>query len=189
MDQFKETWEMMKGDLVPWVILMLVFSLINSFTGGFGFLLVPNLFRTIRNALREERAPEMGELFQFDDISDDLVTMILQSVANFVGFMLCFVGAIVTSVLFFWAPMLAADGDFAPMDAMKASMAHGKENFGEIIMFMIMAAVINTVGFMVCCVGILVTAPLTVVAAWRFYESHRDAILAAADAQGLPRKA
>ncbi len=189
MDHFKESWEIIKPDLVPWVVLFLVFSILNSFTGGLAVLLIPNLYRTCRDALREQRAPEIGDLFNFDEVGDDIVTMVLQYIANMVGALFCGIGALVTGVLFFWAPMLAAEGEFAPVDAMKASMAHAKANFGEIFMFLLVGMILNFVGVLVCCVGILVTVPVTFVAMWRFFEQHKAAIMAAADAEGLARKA
>ena len=189
MDHYKESWELIKGDLVPWIVLLFVFSLINSFTGGFGVFLLPNLFRATRNALNEQRAPEIGELFEFGEISDDIVTIVLQYIANMVGVMLCIVGVFATMTLFFWAPMLAAEGELAPMDAMKASFAHAKANFGEIFIFLLMGSLINMAGLMVCCVGIFITIPVTFVAGWRFFESQKEAIMAAADAEGLARKA
>lgn len=189
MDHYKESWELIKGDLVPWIVLLFVFSMVNSFTGGLGMFLLPNLFRAVRNALAEQRSPEIGELFEFDAITDDVVTVILQNIANMIGMMVCCVGIFATMVLFFFAPMMAADGDLAPMDIMKGSMAFAKANFGEIFTFILVGALVNFAGALLCGIGTFVTIPVTFVASWRFYEMHKEAILAAADAEGLPRKA
>lgn len=188
MEHYTEAWETVKQDLVPWIILYVVFSVVLSFTGGLGILLMPNLFRTVRKALAQGTAPEVGDLFNFDYLTDDLVGMLLKSIADFIGSLACGVGAIVTGVLFFWVPLIATENRYDGMGLMKASLAHAKGEFGAILVFLIIAMVVNFIGVMLCCIGIFVTAPVTFVAMVKFYEAHRDNILAAADAAGVPTK-
>ena len=71
---------------------------------------------------------------------------------------------------------------------MKASLAHAKANFGEILIFLLIAMVLNFVGLLLCCIGIFITVPVTLVATVHYYEANRDEILAAADAAGVEPK-
>ena len=189
MEHFKNAWETVKQDLVPWIILYVVFSVVMSATGGLGLILLPNVFRVTRKSLAGGVAPEIGDLFNFDFLTDDLVGMLLKSIADMIGAMFCGIGAIATGVLFFWVPLLATENRYDGPGLMKASMAHAKGSFGDIFVFMLIAMVVNCLGLLVCCIGIFVTVPVTLVATVLFYEANRDAILAAADAAGVEVKA
>ena len=189
MEHFTNGWETVKQDLVPWLILYVVFSVVISATGGLGLILLPNVFRATRKSLAEGGAPEIGDLFNFDNLTDDLVGMLLKSVADMIGSMLCGIGAIATGVLFFWVPLLATENRYDGPGLMKASFAHAKGNFGEIFVFVLIAMVVNFIGLLLCCIGLFVTAPVTLVATALFYETNRDAILAAAEEAGVEAKA
>ncbi len=99
MEHYSSGWATVKEDIVPWLTLYIVFSVVMSFTGGLGFILLPNLFRACRKALAEGTSPEIGDMFNFDHLTDDLVGMLLKSVADFVGTLACGIGAIATSLV------------------------------------------------------------------------------------------
>ena len=187
MDHFKTAWPVVKENLVGWVILGAVFSVLASF--GVGIFLLPNLFRASAKAIEQNTAPDMADLFNFDNIGDDIVAMLLYGAAQFVGSLLCGVGAIVTGVLFIWVPMLAARGHFAPVEAMKASLAHAKGNFAPIIIFLIISSVINSVAVFLCVIPVFVTLPVTIVAMWQFFGAEESNIHQAAAAESIPTKA
>jgi uncharacterized membrane protein len=185
-DHFKSGWQVVKNGLVGWIIFGIVLMVLMSF--GVGIFFMPNAYRAIRNAAQAQSAPEIGALFNFDHIVEDAVAMIVYTVAIWIGSLLCGVGAIAAMLLLFWLPMLAAEGRYAAIDAAKASLAHAKANIGAIVVFLLIAWLINMGGAMVCYVGVLVTFPVTMAAQWLFYSQHRDAILAAANAAGVPTK-
>ncbi len=189
MEHFSNGWATVRQDIVPWLILYVVFSVVMSFTGGLGIILLPNMFRATRKALAGGTAPEVGDVFNFDNLTDDLVGMLLKGIADCAGSLACGVGAIATSVLFFWVPLLATENRYDGMGLMKASFAHAKGNFGEILIFLLVAMVVNFLGVLACCIGIFITAPVTLVAMAHFYEANREAILAAADGAGVEAKA
>ncbi len=187
-DHFKAAWPIVKANLVGWIIFILVFGIFNSFTGGLGVILMPNAYRAVRNAIVRQEGPSIGDLFNFDNFMDDLVAVIVWVGGISLGSLLCFVGAPVVALLLFWMPMLAAEGKFAAFDAAKASLAHAKSNIGAIIMFYIAAMIVVFLAALCCYLPIFLAAPMVFVAHWLFYESQRDAIMAAAQAAGIPTK-
>ena len=177
MQYFSDAWNVIKDDLVAWVLFGFVWSL--TLGVGIGLFLMPNALRTIRRAVNEGTKPDINGLFNFDDIAPDAIVMATQLVLGIVGMLCCCVGYWVVSVLFFWLPHLAADGHTDPATVLKTSMAHTKSNIGSVVVFMLVAAAINFVGAMCCYFGSLLTTPLTLVAFHLFYEAEKEAIAAA----------
>lgn len=185
MEHFSSGWNVVKENLVGWVIFSVVFMLVVSFTFGLGVVLVPNAMRCVRDAIDSSSAPEIGGLFNFDNITDDAIGMIISMVANMVGSMLAGIGAIITGVLFFWIAPLLADKRVAGAESWKASLAHTKGNFVDILIFTLVASVVNMVGSLACGLGLLVTIPVTLAATWLFYADQRDQILQLAQQDGV----
>lgn len=189
MDHLQRGWEIVRADILAWVLLFAVFSAAVTLTGGLGMLLLPNLMRVVRDAIDQGRTPDPGGLLKFDDVSDEIVVMLLKLVADGVGSLLCGVGALVTQVLFFWAPLIAVERRYGAVEAMKASLAHASGAIGSIVWFSLLLFGFNVLGLLTCCVGLYLTAPISMVATWLYWIDHREAVYAAADAKGVPRRA
>lgn len=187
MDFIKAAFETIKKHPVPWLLLGFVFGMIQPFGGAF---LMPNFIRIARKAARSEEPPDIGDLFKFDDIMDDLVTMIVLSVAVMLGIFACFIGAWVVGILGAWTIHLRADKLYAPVDCLKASVHHVKANFVGVFVGMLIIQMVIMLGIIFTCgAGAFVATPVMVIAMERFYDSNREAIIAAADAAGIPRLA
>ncbi len=186
LDHFKAAWPTVKANLVGWIIFGIVFMIVISF--GIGVFLMPNVYRAVRKAIASGEGPSIGDLFDFDNIGSDIAIMLVFMVAVCIGYMLCIIPGIILGFLLFWMPMLAADGKFAAVDAAKASLAHAKSNFVPILVFLVIASILNQIAAYLCVIPALITVPLTLVAGWLFYASERDAIMAAAQAAGIPSK-
>jgi hypothetical protein len=185
MDFIQAAFETFKKHPLPWLLLGLVFGMIQPFGGAF---LMPNFIRIARKAASSEEPPDIGDLFNFDDIVDDLVTMVLFSVAVMVGACACLIGAWIVALLGTWTFHLRADKLYAPVDCLKASVHHVKANFVDVFVGMLIIQVVIFIGVMVTCgLGALVATPIMIIAVERFYASKRDDIIAAADAAGIPR--
>jgi len=189
VDQLKYGWEVVSQNLVGWIIFSLVFGVVISFTAGLGMVLTPNALRCTRKAMASGSAPELGDLFQFDNIADDAIVMVLVMVANSIGAAACGLGMFVTLPLFFFAQFLVSDGSFDAMGAMKASMEHGKANLvGHLIQLLIMSVVISLLGSLTLGFGYLIGAPVLMVAFEKYYQDNRGDVLAAAQAAQIPMK-
>jgi hypothetical protein len=207
MDHLKAAFEIFKRHPLEWVLLGLVFGVVSQF--GVGIFLVPNFIRIVRkaagpvqqgtqsgemfnidskDAVAAGQPPQINDLFNMDHISDDIVTSLVLILAIFAGLFACFIGAYVVYILGIWTMHLCADRLYAPVDCLKASFAHAKSNVGEVLLtVMIIGVVLTLVMIFTCGLGVLVTTPLMFIAMERFYAAHRENIIAAADAAGVPR--
>ncbi len=186
LDHFKAAWPIVKENLVGWIIYGVVLSIVLSF--GVGVFLMPNAYRGVRNAIARQESPSIGDLFNFDNIASDIIHIVVFAVAVSIGNVLCVIPGIALAFLLFWMPFLAADNKFAAVDAAKASLAHAKSNIVPIILFLIVASILNQIAAFLCVIPVLVTVPLTIVAGWLYYSAERDNIMAAAQAAGIPTK-
>ena len=113
------------------------------------------------------------------------MTVLFRGIATMVGILACGVGAWAVALLTFFALPLAADGKYVSMSALKASFAHAKTCWVEILVFALIGGLVIFVGELACLVGVFVAIPIFYVAWWLFYVEHRDAILAAAAEAGV----
>ncbi len=185
MEHFASGWDAIKDNLVGWVLFCVVFMVLISVTLGLGIFLLPNSMRCVRDAIDSGGAPDIGGLFNFDQIAEDVVGMIISLGANLIGSLFAGVGAIITGVLFFWIPPLLADGRVSGAESWKASLAHSKGHFADILIFVLVASAINFIGAMFCGLGLLITVPVTKAATWLFYAEQRDQILELARRDGV----
>lgn len=189
MDHLKYAWQIVSENLVGWIIFGLVFSLAISFTGGLLVLLLPNAIRATRKAIGANAAPEIGELFSFDTITDDAIAMIGQGAANFVGGLLCGIGALATAPLFLFAPFVVSEGAYDGVGSLKTTLEHGKANIpGNLIQMLIIGVVLSIATMFTFGLGGLIASPLALVAFEHFYQEQRPNILAAAQAAQIPEK-
>jgi len=185
VDHIKAGWETVQPNLVGWIIYTVVFGVVVSVTFGLGAILGINFVRGAKAAVDSGGAPEIGALFNFDNIVQDIITMVIVGVANSIGSALAGIGALITGTALFWAPMLVADGQAEAVDACKASVAHAKANFMEILVFLLIASVLNMAGAIACGLGMIVTAPVTVAAGILYYNSSKEEIRSLATADGV----
>lgn len=189
MDHLKYAWEVVSQNLVGWIIFGLVFGVVVSFTGGLGIILMPNAIRATRKAIGANAGPEVGELFVFDTIADDAVTMVGQGVANMVGSLLCGFGVLATAPIFLFAPYVVTEGSYDAMGSLKVSLEHGKANIvGNLIQMLIIGIVLSIFGSVTLGFGYIIATPIALVAFEHFYQEQRPHVLAAGQAAQIPTK-
>jgi uncharacterized membrane protein len=184
-DHYKAAWPIVKANLVGWIIFSIVARLMSKFSFG---ILGVNAIRATRAAIARQEAPSIGELFNFDNISGDAVSVIVEMIGVLLGCLACLVGMPIMAFLLTWMPELAADNKFAGLDAAKASMHHVKRNIGAVLLFGIASMLVRLAGVAVCGVGVFVANPLNMVARALFYEANATDIMATAQAAGVPTK-
>ncbi len=107
---------------------------------------------------------EFGRVYSTENIGPYIVLQLIVGVATFVGTLLCILPGIVFSFFSFFAPFFLLDQHQEPMDAIKSSFRMVNANLGSMIPFAIVAFLVYVVGFIVCGVGVLVTAPIALIA-------------------------
>ena len=189
MDNLKYGWEVVSQNLVGWIIFGIVFGCVVSFTFGLGIVLMPNALRATRKAILADAAPEVGELFQFDNIKEDAIVMIASSVAHSIGSMLCGVGALATLGMFFFAPYLESDGSCDASGAMRVSLEHGSKQIRvHLWELLVMIVIISVFGSVTMGLGYLVGTPVLLVAFEKYYQDSRPEIYAVAKTASLSMK-
>jgi len=96
-----------------------------------------------------------------------LVATVTMNVLTWISPFLSLIGALVVLawwVLTSYAPLLVLDKGHDPIEAITESIALVKANAGRVVLILIAAAVVYIVGFCLCGVGLLVSAPVSLVA-------------------------
>lgn len=113
--------------------------------------------------------PDPGSAFSFDNIGPFLVGSILFGLVVGVGLILCVIpGLILGALLGFWA-FACVEQDIDGVSALKRSLELTRNNLGPALLFGIAYVVVNLIGAILCGIGLLVTIPLSYVAAAHFY--------------------
>ena len=140
------------GQLVALGVLFLGF--------GVGLAISRGLVRCILD-ITEGIEFEASKLFNFENIGPYALTAILYGVILGVGYMFCIIPGVVASLFLWFWPFAVVDKDMGPTDALTASFELVKNNFAQVILFLIVINVINGIGASFCGLGLLVTIPFT----------------------------
>jgi len=189
---FRYAWAKFQANAGPLVLVMLVAAagtlvaglisgvIRNSFTGGlFGFLLVTaitqilvfvvtgvlqiGVYRSVLTVTAGQRV-EFGRMFSGDQLGPYLVATFLMGVMTFIGFLLCIVPGIVVLFFGFFYPFYILDRRQQPVEAIKSSFQLVRNNVSTLLPFAIVAFLVYIVGLIACFVGVLVSAPVALLA-------------------------
>ena len=178
VDRFKKALALYQQHPMEWSLLYGVLLAIAVMSAGIGIVLAPNAIRATRDALKEERAPDVGRLFQVenDQIMEDAIAAFGLLVATLVAG--SFTGPLATlvSIVLGLAPELVTEEEIGGIDALQMSAQYVQKQPGPVFIHGLIATVVNIPG--ACCLfPLIVTMPISAIAYWLFYEEHRDDIL------------
>ncbi|MGI9157323.1 MAG: hypothetical protein ACR2FG_11930 [Marmoricola sp.] len=105
----------------------------------------------------------IGEMFQGWDKGQALVAAILIAVGIGVGYVLCFIPAIIVGFLTQYTMYYVVDQKLGAVDAIKASVKFTTSNLGDTIIFYLLAVVGTFVGSLLCGLGLLVALPVVLI--------------------------
>lgn len=177
VDLYKKALAVYQRDPAPWSILYGVVLLAAIATAGLGAILVPNAIRATREALDEERPPDLQRLFVFgDDLLEDAIAVGGVIVGSMVAGSFLGPLASLVSILLGLAPPAVTEPSVGGLDALQLSVGYVQKEPVAVFVFGILSSLINTPA--VCCFfPLFATLPITGIAHTLFYEKHRAAIL------------
>jgi uncharacterized membrane protein len=115
-------------------------------------------------AVTRGEAPNVNMLTQTDNLGPYILTTIVVGLGLFVGIILCVIPGIIWLVLTAYAPLVALDKGAGPGEAISTSIDWVKNNAGRVILVLVVAYLVYTLGIIACCVGLLVSIPVALVA-------------------------
>jgi uncharacterized membrane protein len=158
-----EGWELVKADMGAYVLAALIFFVLNGVPFIQGALITGFHIYTMKKMTG--RRADFGDLFKgFNYFIPTLVATLLIGVFTFFGTLLCIIPGLVVAAALKFTYLFIVDKrmDFWP--AMQASHAVVKQDYFGFTMFLILAFLVNMLGFLCCIAGVLVTFPLTIAA-------------------------
>jgi len=155
-----EGWELVKADMGTYVLISLIFFLLNGVPFIQGALIAGFHIYTMKKIMG--RPAEFGDLFKgFNFFIPTLVAAILIGLFTFLGTLLCIIPGLVVAAMYKFTYLFIVDKrmDFWP--AMEASHAVVKNDYFGFTMFLLLAVLVNILGALCCIVGLLVSIPVT----------------------------
>lgn len=117
------------------------------------------------------QTPDMGDLFITDNYATYLVVSIVFGLMVGIGLLLCIVPGILLAIAFFPCLYLVVDKRADVGTALSRATQLTKGHWGPLFLFGILAFLVNLLGALLCGIGLLVTYPLTIVAAAYMYRA------------------
>ena len=84
-------------------------------------------------------------LFQTDKLGPYAVAAIIVSLLVFVGLLLCCIPGLIVAFFTYFFGFYVIDRDQAPVDSIKSSVSLVQENFGQVLLLMIVVVLLNLI--------------------------------------------
>jgi uncharacterized membrane protein len=108
--------------------------------------------------------PNVSQFTETDNFGPYVLTSIVVGVVAAIGFFLCFIPGIIWLIFTAYAPLLALDKGVGPGDAIGKSIEWVRSQFGKIFVLLLVCWLLYALGAVLCCIGLLVTVPVALVA-------------------------
>ena len=134
-------------------------------------LLTAGLFKYYLKLIRAE-APTIADAFAgFSPIAGQLLLLgLVSGLLNTIGFFLCVIPMIYTSVSWIFALPLVIDRNLGFWDAMELSRKVVGKHWFIMFAFLLVIGLLAACGILACCVGVFVTMPIASIALLYAYE-------------------
>ena len=166
-----KAWDMVTADLANFLILGLIFAVIvgvASTTAIGQFLVIGPLsvgfYLIIFNRMRGQEI-NIGDIAKgFNFFVPAVLANILISAFVAVGLALCIIPGLLIAALYLFTYAFILEKNLDFWEAMEASRKVIKDHLFEMTIFVLLLALINFVGILLCAVGVVFTIPLTAAA-------------------------
>lgn len=187
-DYISGGWGIVKANLVPCIVLVLIMVVLGMVPLGglLNPLLMVNFMAQVKAAKKDGKPMDIGGFFNFENAVDKLVgPIIIGFVAGLASICLVIPMFIVMGVFCFLMPILADKPGTPFMNAIKGSMAWGKQNIIPGTLLVIVTMLVAFVGVLACGLGTFITLPIANAALYLAYEDHKSSVEAAAAGEGV----
>ena len=156
-------WDLVKADMATYVLMALMFFLLTSIPLIQGALIAGFHIFTMKKLVG--RPAEFADLFKgFNFFVHTLIASILIGVFVFLGTLALIIPGLVIAAMYKFTYLFIIDKRMEFWPAMKASHAVVRNDYLGFTWFLILAFLLNVLGFLCLLVGLLVTLPVTVAA-------------------------
>ena len=155
-----EGWDLVKADLATYVLMALMFFLLGSIPLIQGALIAGFHIFTMKKLMG--RRAEFADLFKgFNFFVHTLIASIVIAVFVFLGTLALIIPGLVIAAMYKFTYLFIIDKRMEFWPAMKASHAVVRNDYLGFTWFLILAFLVNVLGFLCLLVGLLVTLPVT----------------------------
>lgn len=130
-------------------------------------------------AVTEGKPIETSTILSTERLGEIIVTAFLIGIFTAIGYLFCGVGALVVEFFLFFTWYFFLDQNLSPMDAIKASFAFVRSNAGNVFVFLIVCWVAYFIGALLCGIGLIVAAPVVIIATAYTYKKFTNQAVAA----------
>jgi uncharacterized membrane protein len=120
-------------------------------------------------AIADGRRVEPAKMFRTDMLGAFLIATLLTSLMVGIGVVLCILPGIVLAYLTYLTPFYVLDQRMAPVEAIRTSIQVTSSNLATLLPFSIVIFLVYLAGAIACCVGLLVSAPVALLAVTHAY--------------------
>lgn len=153
-------WDLVKADLGSYVLMAILFFLLNGVPLIGGALIAGFHIFTMKKLMG--RSADVGDFFKgFNFFVHTLVASILIGIFVFLGTLCLIIPGLVLAAMYKFTYLFIVDKGMEFWPAMKASHAVVRNDYFGFTMFLILAFLVNVLGFLCLFVGLLVTVPVT----------------------------
>ena len=155
-----EGWALVQADLGNYLLISLIFLLLNGVPFIQGALIAGFHIYTINKLAG--RKPEIAEIFKgFKFFGAALLASLLIAFFTFLGTIALIIPGLVIAAMYKFTYLFIVDKRMGFWEAMKASHNVVRNDYFGFTIFLIAAFLVNVVGFLCLIVGLMVTVPLT----------------------------
>ncbi|WP_300673517.1 beta-carotene 15,15'-monooxygenase [Soonwooa sp.] len=144
-----------------------------GFSALFGLLLSPLFLGLIyiSHKVNTKQQVAFGDLFYAykENLVNILIYSLITGIISSIGFSLCVIPGLLVMPLFFIGYPILLFEKASAMDALSKSFNIAKDNYGTFLGVAILAFLISIAGIILCGIGLLVTLPFYLTAAYSLY--------------------
>ncbi|WP_326545582.1 hypothetical protein QGN32_17545 [Mycolicibacterium sp. ND9-15] len=161
-------------NVIGWIVLLVVAGAIQSAYYS-GMLDVAN-----------GRPVTIGSFFKPRNVGNVIVAGVIVGFVTSIGFGLCVLPGFIVATFTMFTVIALLDRNLSPIDAIRTSFDIAKNNFGQVLLTLLLVMVIVAAGALLCGVGLLVALPLVALIEVYAYRKLSGGQVADLNPQPLP---